>query len=217
MTATRTSDLIAVFGGTFDPVHYGHLRSAYELAEVLSCDDLRFLPCRNPALKSPATATDGQRLAMLEAAVAGYPQFSVDDRELHRDGPSYTVDTLEELRGLQRAAPLCLIVGMDAWADFARWHRWQDILGLAHIVVAKRPGAAAPGNLHDDVMQIAEEVTNPADLHNSPAGCIYVHEVTQLEISSSEIRAMLQQGIAPDFLLPPAVAALIESSGCYKT
>ena len=210
-----TKAAIGVFGGSFDPVHYGHLRTAWELLQLLKLQEMLFLPCGTTPLKAPNRATAEQRLAMLQADTRDYPQFRVDARELTRDGPSYTVDTLIELRGELPDTPICLIVGMDAWLSFPQWHRWQDILDLTHIVVAHRPGCELETTgLIAELMQ--ERQTNAAaDLHAALAGQIFVHEVTQLEISSSAIRQLYTGGLGVDFLLPAGVRELIKESGCY--
>jgi nicotinate-nucleotide adenylyltransferase len=191
--------VIGIFGGTFDPVHYGHLRTASELQQVLKLVDVRFVPCAVPPLKAAARAPAALRISMLKAAINNYPGFSLDERELGREGPSYTVDTLLQIRQELPDTPLCLIIGMDAWLSFPQWHRWQDILSLAHIVVVHRPGSP----LH-------------ADLNAVLAGRIFVHEVTQLEISSSAIRQLIADGLGANFLLPDEVGELAKDSGCYN-
>ena len=212
-----TKAAIGLFGGSFDPVHYGHLRTAWELLQLLELQELRFLPCGTPPLKAPNRATADHRLAMLQAAIREYPQFRVDARELQRNGPSYTVETLIDLRRELPDTPFCLILGMDAWLSFPQWHRWQDILDLTHIVVAHRPGCELETTgLIAELMQ--ERQTNAAaDLHAALAGQIFVHEVTQLEISSSAIRQLYADGLGVDFLLPASVSELIEELGCYDS
>ncbi|MFQ5636238.1 MAG: nicotinate-nucleotide adenylyltransferase [Gammaproteobacteria bacterium] len=206
---------IGILGGTFDPVHYGHLRTAMELREYLGLAEVRFVPCRIPPHDKAPVAPVETRLAMLNAAIADTPGFVVDERELQRAGPSYSVDTLASLREDLADRPLCLIVGMDAFAGLATWHRWRDILSLAHIVVAHRPGAEPPdtgavGRLLDGCRML-----RPADLDAAPAGHILLHAVTQLDISSSGIRELVGRGGSPRFLLPDRVASEIASSGCY--
>jgi len=205
---------IGIFGGTFDPVHYGHLRTAWELRSLLDLAELRFMPCAQPPLKAAARASGPQRVAMLEAAISRYDGFAVDQRELSREGPSYTVDTLRELRDELPDTPLCLIIGMDAWRSFTHWERWQDILDLSHIVVAHRPGNTLPQGELADIYQ-SRAAADADQLHSVLAGSIYIHEVTQLEISSSAIRNLITDGLGYEFLLPPEVGELISSSGCY--
>ena len=134
--------MIGVFGGTFDPIHYGHLRAALDVHQALALGELRFLPLNVPVHREQPRASAAQRRAMVEAAIAGEPGFRVDDRELVRAGRSYSVDTLTSLRDeLGDTRPICLLVGGDAFNGFFDWHRPRDILELAHLVVMQRPGA----------------------------------------------------------------------------
>ncbi len=207
---------IGVFGGTFDPIHYGHLRSAHELLYALKLAEVRFLPCGLPPHREPAIASGEQRLAMVRAATAGEHRFVVDDRELRRDGPSYSVDTLLALRAEFPARSLCLMVGMDAFLGLPKWYQWRQLLQLAHLIVAHRPGWVAPdtGPLGELLRDRVTENTD--DLHESRAGRIFVHAVTQLEISSSAIRKMTLAGQDPRYLMPDAVREVIMKSGCYS-
>ncbi len=206
---------VGILGGTFDPVHYGHLRTALELRECLGLEEVRFVPCRIPPHDKAPVATAEQRLAMLEAAVGDVPGFVVDERELARAGPSYSVDTLASMRAEFADRSLCLIVGMDAFAELTTWHRWEELLSLAHLVVAHRPGAEPPET--DALRRLLERcrTRDPADLAASDAGRILLHTVTQLDISSSGIRECVARAESPRYLLPDAVADLIAASGCY--
>jgi nicotinate-nucleotide adenylyltransferase len=206
---------IGIFGGTFDPIHYGHLRTAFEMLQALRFDEVRFMPCGNPPHRTSPFAAADLRLQMVRAATEGQHGFVVDDREVRRDGPSYSVDTLSELRGEFPLRPLALIIGMDAFLDLQEWYQWREILQLAHIVVAHRPGWRAPdmGPLGE---LLADRGTHRiGNLHEAKSGHIYIHDVTQLEISSSDIRALVAAGRDPRFLTPDAVRAVIEKSGCY--
>ena len=206
---------VGIFGGTFDPIHYGHLRTAFELLQALSLEQMRFVPCGDPPHRGRPLADGRLRLAMVRAAVADEPAFTVDDRELQRGGPSYTVDTLAALREELPGTPLCLVIGMDAFLGLPRWHRWRELLELAHVIVAHRPGWRAPdmGVLGE---LLAERATaRVRDLHATLAGAIYVHAVTQLEISSTELRALIRAGRDPRFLMPDPVRQIILDSGCY--
>jgi nicotinate-nucleotide adenylyltransferase len=208
---------IGVFGGTFDPIHYGHLRTAFEMLQALDFDEVRFIPCGDPPHRGTTFADAGLRFRMVEAAIHGQNGFVSDDRELRRDGPSYTVDTLQGLRREFPGRALGLIVGMDAFLGLPMWYRWNEILNLAHIVVAHRPGWRAPdmGPLGE---MIAEYGTHRIDdLHNSIHGRIHIHAVTQLEIASTEIRDLIAAGRDPRFLMPDAVRNVIEETGVYMS
>lgn len=210
--------MIGLFGGTFDPVHFGHLRVALDCQQALGLDELRLLPLRVAVHRPQPVASAAHRLAMLEAAVAGEPHLRVDDRELGRDGPSYTVETLESLRAeLGGERPLCVLIGADAFNGFMDWHRPRDILGLAHVVVMQRPGAPTSRDveLRDEVHRRRADA--PAELRQTPAGRIWFQTVTQLDISSTRIRRMLAAGLSPRYLLPDAVLDLARHAGCYNS
>ena len=208
---------VGIFGGTFDPVHYGHLRTAFEMRQALAFDAVRFMPCGDPPHRGVTFATAERRTAMVRLAVDGLAGFEVDDRELRREGPSYTVDSLAELRAEMPDRPLALIVGMDAFLGLPRWHRWREILGFAHIVVAHRPGWRAP-----DIGELGELLSEHGthrvdDLHGARCGRIHIHAVTQLEIASTEIRELVAAGRDPRFLMPDAVRDHIVEQGVYGT
>ncbi len=208
---------MGVFGGTFDPIHFGHLRTAFEMLQALRFDEVRFMPCGTPPHRGQPVANAELRLAMVRAATEGQPGFVVDDRELRRDGPSYSVDTLTELRTEFPLRPLALMIGMDAFLNLTKWYQWRDILQYAHIVVAHRPGWRAPdmGPLGE---LLADRGTHRiGDLHQARSGHIYIHDVTQLEISSTEIRELVAAGRDPRFLMPDTVRQVIEKSGCYRS
>lgn len=210
-------DPLVIMGGAFDPIHYGHLRTALEIRERVRANELRLVPSATPPHRAPHIASPDQRLAMLRAAVKGISWCTVDERELHRPGTSWTVDTLEELRLENGDRSVCIILGMDAFLGLPGWHRWEDICELAHLVVAHRPGWIPPADGPLGALIDNNAVDSPDELRRKPAGCILIHAVTQLEISSSAIRAMIAAGEDPRFLLPDAVADVIESSGCYRT
>jgi len=206
---------IGIFGGTFDPIHFGHLRTAFELLQSLRLEELRFVPAGDPPHRDAPLADASSRLAMVRAATADQPGFVVDDREVARSGPSFTVTTLSELRAEFPDRPLCLIVGMDAFLGLPQWHRWREVLDLAHVVVAHRPGWRAPdaGPLGD--LLAARGTTQVDDLHAAAAGRILIQQVTQLEISSTDLRDIIVSNRDPRYLMPDAVRDIIIATGCY--
>jgi len=206
---------IGIFGGTFDPIHYGHLRTAFEMLQALRLGEVRFVPSGDPPHRGRTFASAQLRLDMVRVATSGQPGFTVDDCELRRDGPSFTIDTLATIRQEHPATSLGLIIGMDAFLGLTSWRRWDDILDLAHIVVAHRPGWKAPdiGELGDLIT--AHGTHRVDDLHDKSHGRVHIHAVTQLEIASTEIRDLIAAGRDPRFLMPDAVRDVIWESGCY--
>lgn len=206
---------IGIYGGTFDPIHYGHLRTALELKLALELAQVHFVPCANPPHRG-APMTDGAlRLKMVEAAIRGAPSFVVDSRELRRDGLSYTVDTLASFRAEYAGRSLCLLLGMDAFLGLPQWHRWRELFDLAHVVVAHRPGWKAPevGTLGEVLRE--RRSADPRELARSPAGRVHVRPVTQLEISSTDLRASIRARVDPMFLMPDSVRQIILDTECY--
>ncbi len=206
---------LGIFGGTFDPIHYGHLRAAHELAGLLGLERVLFIPAGDPPHRDAPQVPAALRLAMVEAAIADEPRFAADARELSRPGPSYTVLTLEELRREQGERPLVLLMGMDAFLGLPGWHRWTALFDLAHVAVAHRPGA---GNPADGVLSALLErrgTRDPARIATTPAGCLLLHPGTQLDISSTDLRAGLEAGRDPRYLMPDAVRRIILDTGAY--
>jgi nicotinate-nucleotide adenylyltransferase len=206
---------IGIFGGTFDPVHTGHLRTAHELMTGLDLAEVRFIPSRLPPHRPPTVAPETLRLQMLEAALDGLPGFRVDDRELRRPGPSYMVDTLESVRAEVASQPLCLLLGLDAFRGVPAWHRWRELPELAHIVVARRPGFAGEIDGEAGNLLRSRVIDDPRALVTAPAGAVLMLNVTQLDISSSAIRRLVETGADPRFLVPDAVRELILKSHIY--
>lgn len=208
---------VGIFGGTFDPIHYGHLRTAFEMLQALRFGDVRFIPCGDPPHRGATFADAELRFRMVDLAIRGQQGFISDNREIRRDGPSYTIDTLATLREEFPQRSLGLILGMDAFLGLPKWHRWSEILDIAHIVVAHRPGWKAPdiGPLGRLLSECGTHRVD--DLHEARQGRIHIHAVTQLEISSTEIRDLVAAGRDPRFLMPDAVRNLIEESGVYMS
>jgi nicotinate-nucleotide adenylyltransferase len=199
----------------FDPIHYGHLRTAHELHEILGLETLAFLPAGDPPHRAAPLADAETRLEMVRAAVADDPRFFVDDREIRRGGPSYTILTLEEIRAERGGQPIILIMGMDAFAGIDRWHRATELLRLAHLVIALRPRATTPqAGLAAELLN-ARRCDDPARLSATPAGLVYVSEGTQLDLSSSAVRGVVAAGRDPRYLMPEASRRIILARGSY--
>lgn len=207
---------IGILGGTFDPIHFGHLRSALELYQALDLAEVRLIPCYQPVHRKLPVATPEQRIAMVRRAIESEKALRVDDCEIKRKGPSYTIDTLEYLHKKLPDTPLCLIMGIDALLSFSSWHRWEEILLLAHLVVAHRPQYQLPqtGIVADLLKQRLKQ--SPTALHECMAGNIVLHPVTPLEISATDIRKQIAMGRNPRYLLPNNVYKYIQEHGVYS-
>lgn len=213
---------IGLLGGTFDPIHLGHLRLAEELGEALNLDEVRLLPTGTPPHRAVPQASAAHRLAMVRLAIAGNPRFTVDEHEIHKTTPCYMVDTLGALRGeLGRERPLTLFLGSDAFLGLTTWHDWRRLFALAHLAVAQRPGfdpagwhSAMPAALARELAQRRSEASD--GLHSAPAGRIYLHEITQLDIAARRIRALIAAGRSIRYLVPDAVLDYIERHRLYR-
>jgi nicotinate-nucleotide adenylyltransferase len=210
--------MIGVYGGTFDPIHFGHLRPAMEILQAFGLSQIRFIPCGVPPHREAPRATPEQRVAMLECAIEGVPEFVCDTREIRRDGPSYMLDTLRSLQATTADEACALILGMDAFAAFHTWHRWRDILGYCNLLVMQRPEFAAEQVLSEpQLLELVREARVPgvAEFVNEAPGKLLFYPVTQLDISSSRIREWITQGRSLRYLMPERVIALIEEQGIY--
>ena len=195
--------MIGVLGGTFDPVHFGHLRPALEVMQAVGLDQLRFLPNSIPPHRETPWLNVEKRLELLKTAIDDQPGFELDERELQREGHSYMVDTLESLRVDFPADSVCLVLGMDAFLGLQQWHQWQRIPEMCHLIVTSRPGFEMSG---DFLQQLpATLATTASGLSEEAAGRILLQSVTQLDISASHIRAMLAKGQSVRYLLPDEV------------
>lgn len=205
--------MMGVLGGTFDPIHFGHLRPALEIAESCGMEQVRFIPGSVPPHRPQPKASAEQRFAMVNLAIADEPRFVADRRELDRVGHSYTVDTLSSLRGeIGAQLPLGFILGMDAFLAFRSWHRWQDIMQLAHLIVMYRPGYNPdPTDWYGEWL-----VRTTCEMSNTPAGRITFLAVTQLDISATAIRNACQQGLSTRYLMPDSVRTYIAEQCLYR-
>lgn len=207
---------LALLGGTFDPVHVGHLRAAIEAREALAADEIRLLPCALPPHREQPEVGAEQRLRMLEAAIAGLPGVRADERELRRSGPSYTYDTLLSVRAeVGEARPLVLVLGADAFAGLPGWHRWRELIAQAHIAVLTRPDAHGLIDPRLEELLATAGTADPGDLRRTPRGRLLRLQIPPLPLSSTLVRERLRQGRSVRFLVPDAVLALIEANGWY--
>jgi nicotinate-nucleotide adenylyltransferase len=210
-------ELIGIYGGTFDPIHNGHLRSALDVQESIFLDELRFVPSLVPPHREQPGASAQQRLEMLKAALQNSEHRThIDTRELERThGPSYTVDTLESLTKEKPESILALILGMDAFQGLGSWHRWREITTLCHIVVMHRPGYEPSLNPKLS-SHIKEKVaTDPIALKKKRSGLIYFIKVTPIDISASDIRTRIHRGSSARHLTPDPVLDIIKSQKLY--
>lgn len=210
---------IGLFGGTFDPVHYGHLRSALEVKNDFGLDEVRIIPCAQPPHRKQPEANAAMRLQMLELAIKNQAGLTIDTRELDRHKlseltPSYMVDTLKSLRQDFKDASLLLFIGSDAFKHLTGWHQWQQLFDYAHLVVLTRPGFETQGL--DDFFnaRLAKDIK---ELAQNPAGKLFLSQVTQLDISATAIRNMIAKKQNPGFLLPDAVIEYIKQHQLYET
>jgi len=211
---------IGILGGTFNPIHYAHLRLAEELADALALESVRMIPASIPPHREAPRVSAQHRLEMVQLACADNARLRVDDRECRRSGPSYTVDTLRELRSeLGAQQPLCLLMGVDAFVALTTWSRWEELFELAHIAIAQRPGfsldaGVLPGALAEQFETRLTETVS--DVHMRPAGLLTVCPITALDISGTAIRAGIAQGRSPRYLLPESVLDYIRQHRLYK-
>ncbi len=204
---------MGIFGGTFNPIHYGHLRAALEMQQQLGLTEVRFIPSANPPHRPPPSVTAVQRQYMVKLAIENQVGFVCDNRELEREGKSYMVDTLASLRKDFPDQPLLLFIGTDAFNQLNQWYHWQQLFDFAHIVVMTRP------SFHRQPLGdffTACYTDNLADLKNSLAGKLYFQVITQLDISASAIRQLLAQQRSPRFLLPDTVLNFIQYNQLYQ-
>lgn len=206
--------MIGIYGGTFDPVHYGHLRTALEVKEIFALDELRLIPCHQSPLKSSSQATPAQRLEMLQLAIVNQPGLECDSRELDRAGRSYMVDTLSSLRAELPDNSLVLFMGGDAFAQIESWYQWQRLFDYTHIVVMTRPNSLQPTMSNFLTQHLTRDLS---ELSAKKNGKLFFQTVTQLDISATAIRTLQAKGRSIRFLLPDNVIDYIERYKLYQT
>jgi nicotinate-nucleotide adenylyltransferase len=207
---------IGILGGTFDPIHHGHLRLALELYERLDLAEVRFIPAAQPPHREMPIVDGFMRLAMIRAAIVDIKGLTVDDRELQRAGFSYTVDTLTSLREEYPQRGLCLILGMDAFMGLPKWQQWEHLIELAHLLVVRRMGTLLPeAHQMRDFLKI-HQAFQPQQLMQQPSGKIWIEEIPTLAISATQIRGLIAAGKNPRYLLPLAALDIINSHQLYR-
>lgn len=210
-----------IFGGTFNPVHWGHVRTALEIKNALGLDKMLMVPCGIPPHRELPGVSSDSRLAMLKLAIEEFPELEVDERELKRGGPSYSVDTLQSLHDEMPGQPLAMCIGIDAFLQLNTWHRWQDLFELAHVVVAHRPGWSMDKITEQLPQELQKQlkmryVTDAAELTVKNAGMIIELKVTEIDISSSNIRQRIEDNESISGLVPTSVESYIKKHGLYR-
>lgn len=221
MAVTDKFPLIGIYGGTFDPIHYGHLRVAEELLDIAGLRRMIFVPSGAPRLRAAPTASRGHRAAMVRLAIQDNNRFSLDEREINRPGISTTVQSLREYRReLGDNTALCFVLGIDAFAKINQWSEWHELFDLCHFIVVTRPGFVsikADQNLPDEVRKVLSSrcVTDVSDLESQSCGFIYTAQTSLLEISASQIRSLISAGKSIRYLLPENVAEYMKFNRLY--
>ena len=212
---TSKQSMIGILGGTFDPIHIGHLRAAIELSEQLPLSEIRFMPCKQPVLKKTLVANAEHRINMLRLALAGYEKLLIDDRELHRNTPSYTIDSLQEIRDEMPDRIITLIIGSDAFRDFDQWHRWREILNLAHLIIIPRPQYDLPTTDPLATLLKSHQTQDFNALMREHNGRIWISATPLLTISAREIRKHIVAHLDVRYLVPDDVLKYIAAEGLY--
>lgn len=216
MTAPQARRKEAILGGTFDPIHNGHLRLALELQQTLQLDRMSLMPCHRPVHRDHPGASAEQRAEMVRLAIAGCPQLTLDERELQRDRPSYTLDTLYDIRAdIGPQVSLSWVVGMDAFINLSSWYRWQELLTLAHLIVIGRPGYELPQQGAEAEFLRAHQAPL-ATLNTASHGAIVLPALSMLDISATAIRQQLAQGLSPRYLLPNNIGDYLVDNCLYR-
>jgi len=212
-----TAQPVAIVGGTFDPIHIGHLRNALELRDLLGVDEVRLVPCHVPPHRETPDVSARERLEMVHLAIADEPGLVVDDRELAFAEPSYSVNTLRSLRAeLDPQQPLIMAMGTDSFAGLDTWHEWQQLFDYAHILVFTRPDYKVPTTGPVARCLAERQVSDVQALLATPSGGILLQALRLLPVSATQIRAMVQRGVSTRYLVPDSVCDYIRNKGLYS-
>ena len=210
--------MLGIYGGTFDPVHFGHLRPALDVKQALKLEQMRFIPVGQPPHREQPGVSGEHRIRMLQRAIEAEDSFVIDDREYRREGASYMVDTLQSLRDEFKQTPLCLVIGYDAFLGLAGWYQWEKLITLAHLVVTYRPGWQR--TQHQDMVELNDLVLQHqcgiGELSDSLHGGLVFVPVTAMDISSTLIREKIQLGESISYLTPEPVAEYIQQHQLYR-
>jgi nicotinate-nucleotide adenylyltransferase len=212
---------LGILGGTFDPIHFGHLRLAEEMLELANLRQIRFIPTGLPPHRDAPKTSAQHRSTMVRLAITSQPAFVLDEREVRQTTPCYTVDTLRELRAeLGVTQPLCLLMGGDAFLQLHTWHEWEQLFGLAHIVVGYRPGFTLEERIHTATPELRQHyqqrLCSVEALSQQSCGGITELAIPKLEISATDIRRRVAEGRTIRYLLPSAVANYIHQHHLYQ-
>ena len=213
---TTYADPIGIYGGTFDPIHFGHLRSAEEVLAICQLQQIYFIPCKTPVHKKDAVATEHDRLAMLMLATEQVLHLTISDIEIKRNTPSYTIDTLKEFNNQFKDTPLCLLLGSDSFMQLPTWHHWKEIIEKCHIIIMKRPGFPLELSTELESFLANHLADDISELHENLSGKIYYQSITEMCISSTQIRAQINAGFSAHYLLPDNVLTYIEQKKLYR-
>jgi nicotinate-nucleotide adenylyltransferase len=207
--------LIGIFGGTFDPIHLGHIKIAEQALQTCYLQKVLFIPCYQPHHRTKPIASPTQRLQMVQLAIKDYANFDVDDREIKRQDISFMFDTLQSLRQDYPHDSLCLILGHDSFATLDKWHKWQELINYANLIVINRPNIQI--DLSEPVKNLLKtnEIFDATKLQTKSHGLIYQLNITPIPISATEIREQLQQQKTPINTLPTKVYEYIIAKKIY--
>jgi len=207
---------IGILGGTFDPIHYGHLRCAKNITEILNLSEMRFIPCKTPVHKT-ARATTEQRLAMLQLALDGMDNCILDDREIRRETRSYMVPTLESLRQEMPETPFCFVIGIDSFLTLDSWYQWEKLLQLTHLLITPRVGFALPKEGIIAKLYDSHSSTEALDFHRQKAGRVMMLNTPIIKISATIIREKIARQEDISDLIPPPVHKYITENAIYES
>lgn len=212
----QNKSIIGILGGTYNPVHKGHVYVATALAQNEEFQQIRVVPCYEPVHRDKPAATPQARLKMVELAFSNYPKIEVDDQEIKRQGPSYAYDTMRALKSQFPETPLCWILGSDAFASFDKWHNWREFLNIGHLVIVKRPGSPLPDEGPCYELLSSHQCSSLSDLTTSSAGKIVVMSIDPPHISAHSIRHKINRGASAIDLLPTKIWQFIKENHLYQ-